>query len=246
MKRIALMVMKLIWIAPFWFARLCIWGKNDRHTELEKYSFLKMVTTRVNQAGRVMIQAHGIENLPEKMGYVMFPNHQGMFDVLALLECCPHPFTVVMKKEVADVFLVKQIRQFLKAQSIDREDVRGSVQVIRQMTKEVKEGRNYVIFAEGTRSKHQNRVQSFKGGSFKSAVNAKSPVVPVALIDSFKPFDTHSVEKTVVQVYFLPPLYYEDYKDMKSVEIAALVQSRVSEKINDILLSQGRQISGSA
>lgn len=68
----------------------------------------------------------------------------------------------------------------------------------------------------------------------------------MALIDSFKPFDTHSVEKTVVQVYFLPPLYYEDYKDMKSVEIAALVQSRVSEKINDILLSQGRQISGSA
>ena len=178
------------------------------------------------------IQAHGVENLPEKMGYVMFPNHQGMFDVLSLLECCPHPFTVVMKKEVADVFLVKQIRRFLRAQAIDREDVRGSVQVIRQMTKEVKEGRNYVIFAEGTRSKHQNQVQEFKGGSFKSAINARCPIVPVALIDSFKPFDTHSTEPVTVQVYFLPPLYYEDYRDMKSLEIAALVRRRVEETIN--------------
>ena len=231
MKRIALMVMKLIWIAPFWFARLCIWGKSDRHTELEKYSFLKMVTTRVNQAGRVMIQAHGIENLPEKMGYVMFPNHQGMFDVLALLECCPHPFTVVMKKEVADVFLVKQIRQFLKAQSIDREDVRGSVQVIRQMTKEVKEGRNYVIFAEGTRSKHQNRVQSFKGGSFKSATKARCPIVPCALIDSFIPFDEKSIRKVTVKLTYLPPMYYEEYKGMKTHEIAEEVKRRIEAEI---------------
>ena len=242
MKRIALMVIKLIWIAPFWFARICAWGKSDKHTELEKFSFLKMVTTRANKAGRVIVQAQGLENLPEKMGYVIFPNHQGMFDVLALLACCPHPFTVVMKKEVANVFLVKQIRRLLKAQYIDRKDVRGSVQVIRQMTKEVKEGRNYVIFAEGTRSKHQNQVQNFKGGSFKSAINAKSPIVPVALIDSFKPFDSHSVEPATVQVYFLPPLYYEDYKDMKSLEIAALVQRQVAEKINDILGSQGRRI----
>lgn len=242
MKRIALMVIKLIWIAPFWFARICLWAKSDKHTELEKFSFLKMVTTRANKAGRVTVEAHGIENLPEKMGYVIFPNHQGMFDVLALLECCPHPFTVVMKKEVANVFLVKQIRQLLKAQFIDRENVRGSVQVIRQMTKEVKEGRNYVIFAEGTRSKHQNQVQNFKGGSFKSAINARSPIVPVALIDSYKPFDIHSVEPVTVQVYFLPPLYYEDYKDMKSLEVAALVQRQVTEKINDIVWSQGRQI----
>ncbi len=78
--------------------------------------------------------------------------------------------------------------------------------------------------------------------SFKSAINARCPIVPVALIDSFKPFDSHSVEPVTVQVYFLQPLYYEAYKNMKSLEIAALVQQRVAEKINDILGSQGRQI----
>ncbi len=233
MKRIALMVIKLFWIAPYWFYQIWRWGKDDRHTEAEKFALLKKVTKNANRAGRVTIDAHGLENLPEKMGYVMFPNHQGLFDVLSLLDCCPHPFTVVMKKEVSDTFLVKQIRILLKAQSIDREDVRASVGVIRQMTKEVLEGRNYVIFAEGTRSRHQNQVQEFKGGSFKSAMNAKAPIVPVALIDSYRAFDTHSIEKLTVQVHFLPPLYYEDYKGMKSLEIAAEVQRRIQEAIRE-------------
>ena len=99
------------------------------------------------------------------------------------------------------------------------------------MTKEVLEGRNYVIFAEGTRSRQQNQVQEFKGGTFKSAINAKCPIVPVALIDSYKPFDTRSIEKVTVQVHFLPPLYYEEYKGMKSLEIAAEVQRRIQVTI---------------
>ena len=231
MKRIALMVIKLIWIAPYWFFQIWSWGKNDRHTEAEKFALLKKKKKNANRAGRVTIDAHGIENLPEKMGYVMFPNHQGMFDVLSLLECCPHPFTVVMKKEVSNIFFVKQIRILMKAQAIDREDIRASVAVIRHMTKEVLEGRNYVIFAEGTRSRQQNQVQEFKGGTFKSAINAKCPIVPVALIDSYKPFDTRSIEKVTVQVHFLPPLYYEEYKGMKSLEIAAEVQRRIQVTI---------------
>ena len=59
-----------------------------------------------------------------------------------------------------------------------------------QCHKEVKNGRNYLIFAEGTRSKHGNHPQEFKGGSFKAAMKAKCPIVPVALIDTYKAFDT--------------------------------------------------------
>ena len=34
---------------------------------------------------------------------MFFPNHQGMYDVLAILDACPYPFSVVAKKEVKDV-----------------------------------------------------------------------------------------------------------------------------------------------
>ena len=36
----------------------------------------------------------------------------------------------------------------------------------------------------------------------------------------------------------MEPLYYEDYKDMKTSEIAALVQERVQNEINKMLESE--------
>lgn len=61
-------------------------------------------------------------------------------------------------------------------------------------------------------------------------MKAQCPIVPVALIDSYKPFDVNSIEKIKVQVHFLEPICYEEYKDMKSVEIAKEVKIRI-EKI---------------
>ena len=51
------------------------------------------------------------------------------------------------------------------------------------------------------------------------------------MIDSFKAFDTGSVKKLTVQVHFLEPIYYEEYKDMKTTEIASEVKRRIEETI---------------
>lgn len=231
MKRIILMVLRLIYIAPLWFYRLCKYGKSDQYTEEQRYDQLHRIIHRINRAGRVIIDAHGTENLPREGGYIMFPNHQGLFDTLALFESHEKPFTFVIKKEMENVFLVKQIIRLLKAQLMDRENVRQSMQVIMKMAEEVKEGRRYVIFAEGTRSHNGNELLDFKAGTFKSAIMAKCPIVPVALIDSYKAFDTHSIKEVTVQIHYLPPMYYEEFKNMKSAEIAAEVKRRIEETI---------------
>ena len=54
----------------------------------------------------------------------------------------------------------------------------------------------------------------------------------MALIDSFKPFDTNTISPVTVQVHFLKPMYYEEYKDMKTTEIAAEVKRRIEEVIS--------------
>ncbi len=77
------------------------------------------------------IEAHGLENIPEKDGFIMFPNHQGLFDGLVFLESCPRPFSFVIKKEAANIILIKQVRKALGALTIDREDLRQSMKVIR-------------------------------------------------------------------------------------------------------------------
>ena len=233
MKRIALMVFRLLYIIPYWFPKLVHMSKSDKYTWKEKYDFLRQITVAANRAGRVTIDAHGEENLPEKDGYILYPNHQGMFDALAIMESDPHPFSIVMKKEVKDIFFLKQVFAMVGAIPIDREDVRQSMQVILQVAKEVSEGRNFIIFAEGTRSRNGNELLPFKGGSFKSAMRTKAPIVPVALIDSYVPFDRNTIRKTTVQVHFLKPICYEEYKNMKSTEIAEEVRSRIEKTIKE-------------
>ncbi|HHU73088.1 MAG TPA: 1-acyl-sn-glycerol-3-phosphate acyltransferase [Clostridiales bacterium] len=233
MKRIILMFLRSIFNLPIWLYqlfKLCNINKYDAHT---RYAFLHRIAPIVIKRGRITIQCTGLENLPKETGYVMFPNHQGLFDALAFLQTHERPFVTVMKKEVKDIPLLKQVIQLLQAEIIDREDIRQSMQVIMNMTRRVKNGENFLIFAEGTRSRKGNQLLDFKGGSFKSATNAKCPIVPVALIDSFKAFDTNSTKKLNVQIHYLKPLYYKDYKDMKTTEIASLVSSMIQEKINE-------------
>lgn len=233
MKRILMMVLRNLYIVPYGWIRLCYRAAHvDKYTEEDMYAFLQWIDRRANRGGNVHIEVHGKENIPEKDGFMFFPNHQGLYDVLAIIEACPRPFSVVAKKEIAKIPFLKQVFACVKAYMIDREDVRQAMQVIINVANEVKKGRNYLIFAEGTRSKNGNRVGNFKGGSFKSATKAKCPIVPVALIDSFKPFDTNSIKPVTVQVHFMKPLQYEEYKDMKTTEIAALVQKRIQKTID--------------
>lgn len=231
MKRIVLIVLRSFFYLPYYFYnifKLCNVEKYDAQT---RYAFLHRVVPVINRRGRVTVECHGLENLPRESGYIMFPNHQGMFDALAVIETHERPIVTVMKKETKNVFLLKQIIKILQAEVIDREDIRQSMQVIMNMTRRVKEGENFLIFAEGTRSRKGNTLLEFKGGSFKSAINAKCPIVPVALIDSYKAFDTNSIKKLTVQIHYLKPLYYEDYKDMKSTEVAQLVSSMIQQTI---------------
>ena len=212
---------------------LGIWWSGKRKAyDLEKsYAFVKKVTKAANRAGRVKIETQGLENIPKKNGFIFFPNHQGLFDVLVFLESCPVPFSFVIKKEASNVILLKQVIAALRSIVIDREDIRQSMQVINQVAEEVGKGRNFLIFAEGTRSRQGNVLLPFKGGTFKSAVKAKCPIVPCALIDSFKPFDESSIAPVTVKLIYLPPIYYEEYSSMKTPEIEELVKSRIEEAI---------------
>lgn len=232
MRRIAMMVLRLFFKVPYYFFRIWWCGKKKIGLE-EAYSRVKEATKAANKAGRVKIQAYGLENIPEKNGFIFFPNHQGLFDVLVFLDSCPTPFSFVLKKEVSNIILLKQVVAALHSIAIDRDDIRQSMNVINQMADEVRNGRNFLIFAEGTRSRQGNQLLDFKGGSFKSAVKAKCPIVPCALIDSFKPFDEKSIKPVTVKLVYLPPIYYEEYAGMKTTQIAAEVKRRIQETINE-------------
>lgn len=225
------MILRNILIFPYLYIKLVILGNFDKYTEEERYNHLRKITFHANKGGRVDIDSYGIENIPKENGYILFPNHQGLYDVLTIIATHKNPISVVMKKELMNIRMLDKVFIAMQAYAIDREDIRQSMQIINQVSQDVTKGRNFLIFAEGTRSRKGNLVGEFKGGSFKSAVKAKCPIVPVALIDSYVPFDIPSIKRVKVKIVYLPPIQYEDYKDMKTTEIAKMVQEQIQNKI---------------
>lgn len=233
MNRILLMVLRNAVKVPGLYAKLCHYAKyTDKYPWQEKWDHIKLIFSHAVSSGNLDLQVTGIENIPGPgEPFMMYANHQGLFDVVAIAATCPTPLGCVLKKELTDVPLIKQIIPCTKSFPMDREDVRQSLTVIQNVTEEVKSGRGYLIFPEGTRSKQGNTMGEFHGGSFRCAIKAKCPIIPIALIDSFKVLDQKGSSRLTVQLHYLPPIPYEEFAGMKATEVAALVKERIDETI---------------
>ena len=239
MNRLALMVLKNIHKVPGAYSKLCHYAKHtDEYPEQEKFAHIRSLMHLAIHAGNVEVKVTGLENIPKENGYLLYGNHQGMFDVVALAATYPGALGCVFKKELANVPLLKQVIACTKSFAMDREDVRQSLTVIQNVTREVQSGRNYLIFPEGTRSKNGNTMGEFHGGSFRCALKAKCPILPIAFVDSFKVLDQKGSKPLAMQIHYLPPIPYEEYKDLKTVELAELVKSRIQEAIDRALAEQ--------
>ena len=237
MNRIALMVLRNIHKVPAAYSKLCRYAKNpERYTEAEMYGHIQYILSIAIKGGNVSLEVHGKENIPEENGFLLVSNHQGMFDVLAIVANCDNPMGGVYKIELDNkgkgIPLIKEIIRCTKSFAMDRSDVRQSLTVIQNVTEELKKGRNYLIFPEDTRSKNGNVMGEFHGGSFRCAVKAKAPILPIAVIDCHRILDEKGSKPLTAQIHYLKPICYEEYKDLKTVELADLVKSRIQETID--------------
>ena len=236
MNRIVTMVLKNIWHVPGLWFKLCKYANHtDDYPEVEKWRHIQRILKLAVNGGNIDLKVTGLENIPQDTAFMMYANHQGMFDVLAIAATCDAPLGAVLKKELYNVPFLHQIALCTKSFAMDREDVRQSLTVIQNVTEEVKKGRNYLIFPEGTRSKLGNQMLDFHGGSFRCATKSKCVILPVALIDCFKVLDQKGSAPVTVQLHYLKPIAYEEYAGMKPAEVAALVKQRIQEKIDECI-----------
>lgn len=234
MHRIVLMCLRNFLFVPPAYIKLCHYARHtDKYPELTKYHHIQYIFKRAVKSGNIELKVSGQENIPTEDGFTIYSNHQGMFDVLAIPATCDRPLAVILKKELKDIPFLKQVIACTKSFPLDREDVRQSMEVIVAAAREVESGRNYIIFPEGTRSKNGNRMKEFHAGSFKIAMKAKAPILPVALIDCYKVFDEKGCKPVSMQIHYLKPILYEEYKEMKTPELAQMVHDRIEACVKE-------------
>lgn len=207
---------------------------DERYTEEERYAVARRAVSILQRNGRIRTDVYGTENLPDEGGYVMYPNHQGKYDALGIISGHPRPCTVMIDDKRSHQLITTQFISLLKGSRLDKTDMKQQLKTVLNIVDEVKSGRRYIVFPEGGYYHNRNEVHDFLPGAFKCSIKSRTPIVPVVLIDSYKPFELNSLKKVRTQVHFLPPIPYEEYKDMSSREIAEKTRGQIVAKIKEV------------
>lgn len=223
---------------PFILYYLCkviyILKHDEKYTEEERYGIARRAISILQRNGFIHTDAYGVENLPISGGYVMYANHQGKYDALGIISAHRNPCTIMIDDKRSHQIVTTQFISLIKGCRLDKTSMKTQLKGILEVIAQVKEGRRFIVFPEGGYYHNRNEVKEFLPGAFKCSIKSQSPIVPVALIDSYKPFELNSIKPVKTQVHFLAPIPYEDYKELNSREIADLTRNKIMDKIREI------------
>jgi 1-acyl-sn-glycerol-3-phosphate acyltransferase len=121
----------------------------------------------------------GEEHIPEG-SCIIFSKHQSAWETIALISLVPGPKVWVLKRELLYVPFLGWVMYYFKPIAIDRKSGRKAVdQIIIQGTERLREGKNIIIFPEGTRVAPGTRKRYGIGGALL-AERSGYPVLPIA------------------------------------------------------------------
>lgn len=219
------------------FANMTWLGRYSRHPEKtpfeKRYKRLRKICGCVLRQLNVDTYVTGLENIPEE-AVCFFPNHHSAFDALAIITTLDKNTTFVCKKEIGKYFILGNAARSINAEFIDREDLRQSLKLMSRVKDDLAAGnKSWIIFPEGTRSKDiVAPLLPFHHGSFKPAMSAGVPIVPIALYGSFRALKTKpEFKRYPVQIAFLKPIMPDEYKGKTTAEVAEMVQQRIQAEI---------------
>lgn len=213
----------------------CRAEQPEKYSEEACYEYMKYVIEFMQRTGHIRTEGYGMDKLPKDGGYMMYPNHQGKYDAYGIVSVHEKPCTVVMDKAKSYAIFIKEVIDMLKGKRMDIHDTRQALTIINEVAEEVANGRRYILFPEGGYTKDKkNNLGDFKPGCFKIALKSKVPIVPVVLIDTYKVYNSWQITPVTTQVYFLDPIYFEEYKNMKTPQIAEMVKERIQKKLAEV------------
>lgn len=202
------------------------------YSEKDRYELLRHCIKIVERTAFAQPISSGQEHLPKNQPYVMFPNHQGKYDALGIISQNDDVCSFVLRDDLKWPLLLPEACALVNAKRMRRGSRRDAIHVLNTVQDEIKAGKCYIIFPEGGYTDNKNSTTEFKPGTFQFATREKVPIVPVALIDTYKVLNYEKIfEKVVPQIHFLQPIYYDEYKDLTTTQIAHIVKSRIDECI---------------
>ncbi|MFA0815658.1 MAG: lysophospholipid acyltransferase family protein [Anaerofustis sp.] len=176
----------------------------------------------------------GKEHIPINGRVIICANHQHLIDPMLVAICTRRIICFMAKKELfegAFGFLIKR----LKAIPVNR-DGNDSYSLKLALSVLKKDG-VLGIFPEGTRIVNRTNAPKFKSGVAMLAIKTKTPIIPIYIEGSYKPFG--KLTAVVGEAYELSE-YYD--RKLSSEEYAEISNHRIARSILDLNVRIGQNI----
>ena len=170
----------------------------------------KMARLAIRIAGwmcGVKVTVRGKERIRPGYNYVFVSNHQGNFDAPVLMHVIARDCRAIVKQEMMRIPVLSLLMKLVGFVPIERSRPARAHKSLEYGTRLLKQGRPFIAFPEGTRSR-DGRLGPFKKGVFVMALKAGTPVAPVTIRGSHKiqPPGTYAIRPGTVEVIFHEPI----------------------------------------
>lgn len=155
---------------------------------------------------RIEVEVAGAENVPPGPA-VYAANHSSTVDIFVVFGWLPVDFRIVFKQSVGLIPILGWSIWLSGHVPIDRSHPFRARKSLERAARRIASGTSVVLFPEGTRSP-DGRVLRFRRGTFRLAIEAGVPVVPVSIVGvkALVPRGIPSVRPGTVRVVIHPPV----------------------------------------
>lgn len=185
------------------------------------------------------VRYHGKQNIPQNTdgGLLIVANHQTYFDPFWICAPIKRKYRFMAWDKAFDWFAVGWLIKYLGSFPVDTK--RGTTKsVLRESLGALKDGATLVVFPEGARSFPDGKLQEFKTGAVRIALEAGVPILPVTVKGANRVWSqTMKYPKLRKVEIFYHPLFYppkpkegEDYRahlETVTAQIVRIIESKL-------------------
>ena len=125
-------------------------------------------------------------NIDRKQNYVYCPNHTSLLDIPTIGMSAKQFVVFVGKNSLSRIPIFGYMFDRLHI-PIDRKSLRDSYKAFERAKQAIEKGRSVLLYPEGgIRTKNPPNMVPFKDGAFRVAIETKTPIVPVTIINNWQ------------------------------------------------------------
>ena len=189
----------------------------------------------------VRVEVSGIERLDPNQTYIFTPNHQSLIEVPLFVTYLGRNPAYLGKKEIFKYPVFGYGIRLIGVVPVDRSNSPAAVESARLATENLRHGKSYVVYPEGTRSR-DGHLLPFKKGAFMMAIDAGVPVVPVTVSGATKimPKAQVKVFPSTVRITVHEPISTKGYSKENVAELMERARAKILSSLFEEAGDPGR------